>query len=219
MITPTNWELPHIIILGAYGLQSLELMFLPVPSEFTTHEILRRHRNEPNRGLISQLMKRALLAVLGVGTVVSVGTFLLPLAIILVPEIYPILMPIPQLQTRITEIAAMIGIISGSSFTLLAVLQMYAADSPSRPLITSGVFWFCRNPISLGLILVVAGFFLTFPSWIGLIGTGGYMLNTHVRVRLEEQSLEQYYGSEYRRYKMRVGRYFPARIVRISNNE
>ncbi len=172
MITTTHWELTHFIILGAYAVQSLELLFLPVQSEFTTSGMLRRHREEPRRDLISQLLKRVLLVTMGVGTIISVGTFLLPLAILLAPEVYPLLMPVPQLQTRIAALAAMVGIISGSFFTLLAVLQMYAANSSPRPLITSGVFRFCRNPISLGLMLVVTGFLLAFPSWVGLAGTG-----------------------------------------------
>lgn len=217
MLSPTNLELTHLIIFGAYAVQALELIFFPVPSELTTYWILRQHRQENSTGLISRVMNRASLAALTAGTLVSVGTFLLPLGLILIPEIYQQLMPIPHLHTRIAALAANCAIILGSCLTVIAVLQFYAMNSPSRSLITSGVFGFCRNPISVGLMAMVAGFFLAFPSWIGLIGTGVYMLNTHVRVRMEEHYLEQQFGPDYRRYKRWTGRYFPVSGVRISH--
>ncbi|HKJ67850.1 MAG TPA: isoprenylcysteine carboxylmethyltransferase family protein [bacterium] len=217
MLSTTNLELTHLIIFGAYAVQALELLLFPVQSEFTTYGILRRHRQENSVGLISQMMNRALLAALAAGTIISVGTFLLPLGLILVPEMYQQLVPIPHLHTPIAALAANCAIILGSCLTGIAVLQFHAMNSPRRSLITSGVFGFCRNPISVGLMAMVAGFFLAFPSWIGLFGTGVYMLNTHVRIRMEEHFLEQHFGAEYHRYKRYTGRYLPVTAGRISD--
>lgn len=204
-----------ILILGVYLVQGFELIFWPVHSQFTTVELLKTGCNEPARavlrGMIGSLPVAFGLCLLG--TLISIGTFLLPMVVLLFPEAYLFMAPIQGGQSPVVTTLAVLCLAGGSVCTLFGVAAFRArgltGHEEDSVLITSGIFGLCRNPISLGLLGIVAGFLLALPSWVGLCGTGIYGLNTHFRVKLEEGALEQRFGQAYRQYKHRVGRYFP----------
>lgn len=79
-------------------------------------------------------------------------------------------------------------------------------DRPG-PLITTGAFALCRNPIYTVFGLVLLGKLLIYPNWILLVYLiGGYWLINR-QVLLEEQSLMKIYGEEYKQYCNKVRRY------------
>jgi len=79
---------------------------------------------------------------------------------------------------------------------------------PATKLVTAGIFRFVRNPMYVGLILLVAAIAVAFASDWTLVMTVALALVLHVGVvRREERYLEAKYGEAYRDYCARVSRY------------
>jgi len=73
-------------------------------------------------------------------------------------------------------------------------------------LITKGLFSYCRNPIFLGMLLVLAGLFLVTPNAATLIfWVVGYIL-IQVQIRLEEEYLRRQHGEAYATFCRKVSR-------------
>lgn len=79
---------------------------------------------------------------------------------------------------------------------------------PTVTLVTAGVFSYLRNPMYVGLTLLVAGLGIALSSdWI-LVMVIPQMLIIHVGVvKREERYLEAKFGESYRFYKASVPRY------------
>lgn len=73
-------------------------------------------------------------------------------------------------------------------------------------LITHGLFRFSRNPIFLGMMVSLIGFFLAFPTVIAFIFSLMGCILMQIQIRLEEEYLQKQYGQAYLTYKKRVGR-------------
>jgi protein-S-isoprenylcysteine O-methyltransferase Ste14 len=54
-----------------------------------------------------------------------------------------------------------------------------------------------------------AGFFFYLPPVVTGIGFALFMLNSQVRIRMEETYLERTFGDRYRHYRKITGKYFP----------
>jgi len=79
---------------------------------------------------------------------------------------------------------------------------------PSTALVTDGVFRWLRNPMYVGLILMLSGFSIGFASDWTLVMTVAFALVIHFGVvKREERYLEAKFGSAYRGYLKRVPRY------------
>ena len=73
-------------------------------------------------------------------------------------------------------------------------------------LITEGLFRYSRNPIFLGMLLVLAGLFLVTPNAATLIfWVVGYIL-IQVQIRLEEEYLRRQHGEAYATFCRKVSR-------------
>ncbi len=81
-------------------------------------------------------------------------------------------------------------------------------------LVTAGAFRYSRNPIYVGMIILVAGLFLILPSVATLLGAVVAYVSINVQVRLEEDHMERTYGEAYRNYALAVGRFFPRVLSR-----
>jgi protein-S-isoprenylcysteine O-methyltransferase Ste14 len=75
------------------------------------------------------------------------------------------------------------------------------------PLVTAGVFAWTRNPVYVGLDLVVVGSFLMQGRLSFLALAGIIVALLHDQIRREERFLVQAHGDAYREYCARVGRY------------
>lgn len=103
---------------------------------------------------------------------------------------------------------------AGLAVTMLAQWQMgrswrIGLNSEKTELVTHGLYRFSRNPIYLGLLLMVGGLALAAPSgWTAL----GYAL-CHVlfglQCRVEEAHLLSVHGEPYRAWASKVGRLLP----------
>ncbi len=80
-------------------------------------------------------------------------------------------------------------------------------DEESRTeLITSGLFKFSRNPIFLGMIVSLIGFFMSLPTMISLLFLILGIVLIQIQIRLEEVFLLKQHGENYVDYKNRVRR-------------
>ncbi len=75
-------------------------------------------------------------------------------------------------------------------------------------LVTQGIFKFSRNPIFLGLDMVMVAAFLVQPDlFFGIFAIATVIL-IHFQIRAEEKHLDGIYGSKYHEYMNRTPRYF-----------
>lgn len=191
--------IPFIIF--SYVLQVVELVFFPLPSDFTTYNIIQKQ----NRALIKNI---SAIAILIFGTIVSVVTFMTPGLLILFPE-FNSLLHFVDFEINGVHLFSDFFIVAGSVMTVFGVLQLsdLKRHQSENGLIQSGIFRFTRNPITLGLDLVVIGFFLAVPAIEMLGGCIIYILNAHFRVLMEEKQLQSVYGNIFLNYKSNVSRY------------
>jgi protein-S-isoprenylcysteine O-methyltransferase Ste14 len=79
-------------------------------------------------------------------------------------------------------------------------------ENPDQ-LVTTGIFARSRNPIYVGLLLVLTGQFLVFPNWVPLVYLFAGTWLFHRQVLREEEFMRRQYGEEYEAYCRRVRRY------------
>jgi protein-S-isoprenylcysteine O-methyltransferase Ste14 len=115
-------------------------------------------------------------------------------------------------------------LVGGLVLLVAAQLQMGASwrigiDEGTAPgLIDTGLFRFCRNPIYLALLVIIAGYVATLPTPISLLMWVGAYLSVRLQIRAEEAYLRRSYGEAYHAYACRVGRLLPylGRLRRLS---
>lgn len=107
-----------------------------------------------------------------------------------------------------------VGLCCGGLLMLLASLISFGGsfrvgidvDHPDE-LVTAGVFAYSRNPIYVGLFVVLVGQFLVFPNWVPLVYLAAGTWLFHRQVLLEEEFMRRQYGEQYAAYCRRVRRY------------
>lgn len=81
---------------------------------------------------------------------------------------------------------------------------------PPRRLVTTGLFARSRNPMYIGVLVVVAGWAATFRSPLTAAYAFVLVLGFHVRVLVHEEPwAEATFGDEWRRYRGHVPRWVP----------
>lgn len=80
---------------------------------------------------------------------------------------------------------------------------------PTKKLVVSGLYQYSRNPMYVGVILMLSGEALFFTSWM----LTGYMVLIFILfygfvVRFEEPRLKRDFGEEYEKYTESIGRWF-----------
>jgi len=124
--------------------------------------------------------------------------------------LWPLALPAPGL-TRPVGVLLVVAAIAGAGF---AVREMVAARTPldvrkpTRSIVTSGIFALSRNPIYLGMVLLVLGVALMAGSLWLLLLTPIFAAVLHYGVIAREEAyLESKFGADYLRYKARVRRW------------
>lgn len=100
---------------------------------------------------------------------------------------------------------------------LLAIYRFGKAKTtvdPMQPdkatqLVTKGIFRFSRNPMYLGMLLILLAFGLKLGNAFNTLLAAGfvYYMN-HFQIKYEEEALLQRFGKEYRLYLKAVRRWF-----------
>ncbi|MDB5306222.1 MAG: hypothetical protein JWO38_424 [Gemmataceae bacterium] len=106
-------------------------------------------------------------------------------------------------------------LLGGTGLMAAAQLQLGASwrigiDEGARPgLMTGGLYRFCRNPIFLGMFVILAGLAVLLPTWLSAAALVGAVACVRWQVAEEEAYLLCSYGEEYREFAGRVGRFLP----------
>lgn len=111
---------------------------------------------------------------------------------------------------------AVILLMLGLAVSIAGVLVFRRARTtlnPTRPdeasaLVSSGIYQMTRNPMYLGLLLVLAGWSALLASvWALWIVAGFVLYMNRFQIKPEERVLSQLFGDEYTAYKARVRRW------------
>jgi len=107
--------------------------------------------------------------------------------------------------------------IVGATFSLWTVVQFFLARgtpvpvNPPPKLITSGLYSYVRNPMAMGLLILLIGLGILLGSlpltlFFGplFVATYGFFIKA-----VEEKELEMRFGQEYLEYKKRVPMFIP----------
>ena len=82
-------------------------------------------------------------------------------------------------------------------------------DPPAK-LVVIGLYRYVRNPMYVGVVTLVLGWSVLFTSPVLMCYALILAVGFHIRVlTYEEPWLESQFGSEWRRYRSEVGRWFP----------
>lgn len=85
-----------------------------------------------------------------------------------------------------------------------------APIEPPKDLVTTGFYRYVRNPMYVGVLLILIGHFLWSGFWYILAYTGFAFIATHLFVTLyEEPTLKRIFGAAYEDYLRRVPRWIP----------
>lgn len=151
---------------------------------------------------IGKLFKIVMVGLLGV---VLIYTFF--------PNIYSFLIPVFWLEYPFIRFIGMILMLLSLGWTVIAQIQMGNSwrigidEEKQTALVQTGLFRYSRNPIFLGMIVTIFGFFLTIPNAFTLvISLIGFVL-IQIQVRLEEEFLSKTHGVKYKDFQEQVRRW------------
>lgn len=126
---------------------------------------------------------------------------------------YEWLSPITWMNSSPLTIVGIVLLSLALIWVLVAQLQMgdswrIGIDEKSESnLVQHGLFGISRNPIFLGMLVMLVGLLFILPTAVTLtVAVLGFVL-IHVQVRLEEAFLSEKYGEGYRKYQMNVRRW------------
>ena len=85
-----------------------------------------------------------------------------------------------------------------------------APTDPPKELVATGFYRYIRNPMYVGVLLILIGHFLWFEFWLLLAYTALAFITTHLFVTFyEEPTLKRKFGASYEDYLQRVPRWIP----------
>lgn len=159
-------------------------------------------KSESAHDYIGVLFRFALVAI---ALVVALFVFL--------PNLYKYLVPISYLSSGILISLGEILLIIAIVWVLIAQINMQKSwrigidEDVKTPLIQNGLYKFSRNPIFLGMRVMLLGIFLILPSAATLVILVVGDLLIQIQVRLEEEFLSRSHGTLYRTYQKQVRRW------------
>lgn len=107
-------------------------------------------------------------------------------------------------------------LLAGISVAVLGVIQFNRAQTTVNPLkpdtasslVTAGIFTRTRNPMYVGMLLVLIGWWLWLGSLLNLLLIAGFVVYMNeFQIKPEEQAMEKLFGAEFTAYKSRVRRW------------
>ncbi|CAM3586156.1 hypothetical protein VA7868_04308 [Vibrio aerogenes CECT 7868] len=111
---------------------------------------------------------------------------------------------------------AALSLLSSGYFGLSALYRFFRAKTTINPLqperasafVCEGVYKVSRNPMYLGLCILLVGFAYWQENLVGFVFVPGFVIYmNHFQIRPEEQALKTLFGEEYLIYKAQVRRW------------
>ena len=119
----------------------------------------------------------------------------------------------PESNLEFLTILSYIFYFAGLTLLILAVRLFKKQNTTVNPikienassLVTSGVFKYSRNPMYLGMVLILLGLTFMFNLIGGIMFTLLFtMYITKFQIRPEEEVMERFFGAEFIKYKQNV---------------
>jgi len=132
---------------------------------------------------------------------------------VLSPSTYQTLLPIPYLSHMAFVWVGITLLMLAMIWVPLAQTQMQRSwrigidEDVKTELVQRGLFKISRNPIFLGMRVMLFGFFLILPSAVMLATWVAGELLIQIQVRLEEEFLTRIHGDSYLAYRKQVRRW------------
>ena len=139
--------------------------------------------------------------------------FLVAIVFAVSPNLYSYLLPISFLTNNILANIGFVLLLLALVWVLIAQVHMQKSwrigidEDVKTELVQTGLFKISRNPIFLGMRVMLLGLFLIIPNAITLtiLITGEMLIQT--QVRLEEEFLTRSHGQAYLDYQKQVRRW------------
>lgn len=144
-----------------------------------------------------------------------VFSFILPITVLIIIPYF--ILEQRQIRFSILSIIGIILILVGL-FLLIWIIKLFtqtgkgtlAPWSPTKNMVTTGVYGYVRNPMILAVCITLIGESLLFKSInIGMEAVVFFLVNTIYFTKVEEPGLVKRFGDEYREYKKNVPRWIP----------
>jgi protein-S-isoprenylcysteine O-methyltransferase Ste14 len=170
-----------------------------------------KSEHHPAAAAIRSRLKMTLLII---ATLAVTATSLIPLITIIYPPFVTLLVLFIPKPSGLIKTICILFLVAGNVLTYIAVVTLRAHVSfhefgETTQLYTGGIYGCLRNPITVGLALIYAGFFLALPSAAMLIGFIFFLVNSTYRIKMEEVYLQRTFGEDYVLYKRQAGKYLP----------
>lgn len=139
--------------------------------------------------------------------------FLVVIVFAFFPNVYQFLLPIPYLANNILIIVGEALLLIALVWVLIAQNHMQKSwrigidEDVKTELVQNGLFKISRNPIFLGMRLMLLGIFLIIPNAVTLVILITGELLIQIQVRLEEEFLTRTHGESYLVYQKQVRRW------------
>ncbi len=141
------------------------------------------------------------------------------LALLILPGSLGLILPLTMSYIKglkpVCIIPGIIFILIGIFIVFLCAKDFYvkgkgtlAPWSPPKKLVSIGLYRYTRNPMYIGVIILVLGFTVFFLSRVLLIYLSGLIIGFHLRVVFyEEPQLKKLFGKEWDDYKAKNSRW------------
>lgn len=145
----------------------------------------------------------------------QIFSFILPFTVLVIIPLW--IEKKRTLQISLHLFAGLITILVGLTIMAITISSFIkigkgtlAPWSPTKKLVLKGLYRYVRNPMILGVFIVLLGEALALLSKNILLWAGVFLIiNTIYFVIYEEPDLEEKFGDEYREYKKHVSRWLP----------
>ncbi|MFY0601909.1 MAG: hypothetical protein JXR03_19700 [Cyclobacteriaceae bacterium] len=180
----------NLAILAIYLSFSLDFIIWPISSEASTKSLIKvknEHSLLKSFGLIAVFLANLIF-------------YLAPLALAIQG-----LLASDEAGMRSLPLVGVLLAIVGRLLSLKGTLILRA--NTQSTLVTTSIFKRSRNPISTGMHLTILGLVLCFGQWYLWLGLVLYILNIHLKIKIEEKFLLNLHGPFYRDYVLKTPRY------------
>lgn len=115
------------------------------------------------------------------------------------------------------NVISVILVVTGLAIAIIATRQFSAAKTTVNPLspsnatalVSAGIFSFSRNPMYVGMLLILMAWAVWLASLTNVLAIILWVQTiTYLQIKPEEEALSQLFGEQYLEYCQRVRRWF-----------
>lgn len=112
------------------------------------------------------------------------------------------------LAVAIAGSGLLIDLVSVFAFLLAKTTVNPLSPQNTNTLVVSGLYKISRNPMYLGMLLILTGWTIWLGNPLGVLPVFLFVVSiTYLQIKPEERALEEKFGDSYRDYKQRVRRW------------